>query len=402
MKKNETSNYRNYILDLQQLLVLYPFLILVGKVVRWTIMRDTLVNMSKGWGYTDPIMYGEWNLQFFGAEELAEGDIGQGDNIYTVLRVFWYLWLKIPTDFVSFEVAITVTWGIFLLLILLGCRRYVTMSEGTYLALGVIVNSVYCFCLGKEVYQMLFFFLLYFVLRSGQIPDKMKVVLSGLILLLSVTLFRTYYAVIFIFAGIFCLVAWTDRNTIGKSKSGKKQLSWGFILKVFVAMVLGYFIMLRIFWTISPVLFNRFRDALLFASDATSSSNTYMENVLSGHGNNLILITLEYMLAALRMMFPVELTVLGPKYWPYILYQIIVTMGIIKSIRNWNQDTLEQKIAITLFVGFMFMSATFEVDFGAWIRHGAVTMPLVLIMLGVCGRKEATEVQCRNYVVGKD
>lgn len=391
MKNKETSYYRKNILDLQQLLVLYPFLLLIGKIVRWTIMRGTLLNMSKGWGYVDPIMHGEWSFQLFGAEELAEGDIGQGDNIYTVLRIFWYLWLKIPTDFVSFEVAITITWGIFLLLVLMGCRRYVTMSEGIYLALGVIVNSVYCFCLGKEVYQMLFFFLLYFVLRSGQIPGKMKVVLSGLIILLSVTLFRTYYALIFIFAGIFCLVVWTDKNTFRKSL--KKKLSWKFILKVFLAMGLGYLILLRIFWSASPGLFNRFRDALLLASDATSSSNTYMENILSEHGNNIILITLEYMFAVLRMMFPVELVVLGPKYWFYILYQIIVTLGMIKSVRNWNQNTVEQKIATTLFVGFMFMSATFEVDFGAWIRHGAVTMPMVLIMMGICGRKPLVEVQ---------
>lgn len=400
MKNKETSYYRKNILDLQQLLVLYPFLLLIGKIVRWTIMRGTLLNMSKGWGYVDPIMHGEWSFQLFGAEELAEGDIGQGDNIYTVLRIFWYLWLKIPTDFVSFEVAITITWGIFLLLVLMGCRRYVTMSEGIYLALGVIVNSVYCFCLGKEVYQMLFFFLLYFVLRSGQIPGKMKVVLSGLIILLSVTLFRTYYALIFIFAGIFCLVVWTDKNTFRKSL--KKKLSWKFILKVFLAMGLGYLILLRIFWSASPGLFNRFRDALLLASDATSSSNTYMENILSEHGNNIILITLEYMFAVLRMMFPVELVVLGPKYWFYILYQIIVTLGMIKSVRNWNQNTVEQKIATTLFVGFMFMSATFEVDFGAWIRHGAVTMPMVLIMMGICGRKPLVEVQSKHYFMEKD
>lgn len=400
MKNKETSYYRKNILDLQQLLVLYPFLLLIGKIVRWTIMRGTLLNMSKGWGYVDPIMHGEWSFQLFGAEELAEGDIGQGDNIYTVLRIFWYLWLKIPTDFVSFEMAITITWGIFLLLVLMGCRRYVTMSEGIYLALGVIVNSVYCFCLGKEVYQMLFFFLLYFVLRSGQIPGKMKVVLSGLIILLSVTLFRTYYALIFIFAGIFCLVVWTDKNTFRKSL--KKKLSWKFILKVFLAMGLGYLILLRIFWSASPGLFNRFRDALLLASDATSSSNTYMENILSEHGNNIILITLEYMFAVLRMMFPVELVVLGPKYWFYILYQIIVTLGMIKSVRNWNQNTVEQKIATTLFVGFMFMSATFEVDFGAWIRHGAVTMPMVLIMMGICGRKPLVEVQSKHYFMEKD
>ncbi len=387
MKKLGLSNIKKIKLDMKQLLLLYPLLIIAGKIVRWTIMRGTLVGMSKGWGYPDLIMNGDWSIEFFGADELADGDIGQGDNIYTVLRFFWYLWLKIPTDFVSFEVAITLTWGIFLLLVLFGCKRYVTLDEGIYIALGIIVNSVYCFCLGKEVFQMLFFFLLYMVLRSDRISAKTKAVLSCLIILLSVTLFRTYYALILIFAVLFYVVICFIDTALTKSAYQGQGLPIKSILQIFIVFVLGYFFMLCILSIFSPSLFARFRDALLYASDATSSSNTYMENVLTGHGNNVVLIAIEYMFAALRMMFPIELLALGPKYWLYILYQIIVTASMITAVRNWKQNTVEQKIATALFVGFVFTSATFEVDFGSWIRHGAVTMPLVLVMMGICKRK---------------
>lgn len=378
-------NYKKYKLDMKQLLFLYPVLILAGKIVRWTIMRETLIGMSQGWSYPDLIINGEWSFELFGADELAVGDIGQGNNIYTILRIFWLLWLKIPTDFISFEVAITLTWGLFLLLVLLGCRRYVTLDESIYIALGIIVNSVYCFCLGKEVYQMLFFFLIYFILRSNKISANIKVGLSCFTILLSVTFFRTYYALILVFAALFCILMLFVRKHLKENVGDKNSIK--FIFKIFLMLVAGYFVMLCILRILSPVLFVRFRDALLYASDSTSSSNTYMENILSGHGNNILLITVEYMFAALRMMFPAELAVLGPKYWLYILYQIIVTVGMIKSVQNWNQNTVEQKIATALFVGFVFTSASFEVDFGAWIRHGAVTMPLVLVMMGICKRK---------------
>ena len=232
---------------------------------------------------------------------------------------------------------------------------------------------------------MLFFFLIYFILRSNKISANIKVGLSCFTILLSVTFFRTYYALILVFAALFCILMLFVRKHLKENVGDKNSIK--FIFKIFLMLVAGYFVMLCILRILSPVLFVRFRDALLYASDSTSSSNTYMENILSGHGNNILLITVEYMFAALRMMFPAELAVLGPKYWLYILYQIIVTVGMIKSVQNWNQNTVEQKIATALFVGFVFTSASFEVDFGAWIRHGAVTMPLVLVMMGICKRK---------------
>lgn len=387
MKKIELMTPKKYNFYAKQLLLLYPVLIVIGKIVRWTLMRRTLIGMSKGWGYVDPIINGEWSFELFGMDELSEGDIGQGDNLYTVMRVFWILWLKIPTDFVSFEVAITLTWGIFLFLVLCGIKTYVSLNEAVYIVLGVIVNSVYCFCLGKEVYQMLFFFVLYLVLHSSQFSGKSKAILSCFVILLSAMFFRTYYILILAFAFLFCFYIQLRKKYILEFNSEREIIPIKFIFKILVIMVLGYFIMITGLRLISGSLFARFRNALLYASAETSSSNTYMENILSGHGNNVIMITIEYALAFLRMMFPIELIKLGPKYWPYILYQIIISVGMIKAVRQWNWISVEQKIATTLFVGFAFASATFEVDFGAWIRHGAVTMPMTLIMMGICNKK---------------
>lgn len=129
LRRSQQLNILEAQFDARVFLVLYPALILLGKVVRWTIMRATLINMSKGWYWIEPITEGDWSWQFFGLEELSEGDIGQGDNVYTFFKFFWtFLWAKVPDSFVSFEICITVTFGIFLFLVLTGMRQQLSLS----------------------------------------------------------------------------------------------------------------------------------------------------------------------------------------------------------------------------------------------------------------------------------
>ncbi|MCD7778212.1 MAG: hypothetical protein LUH47_06900 [Clostridiales bacterium] len=79
---DNTEKQKKYF-NSRDFLLLYPLLIVIGKIVRWTIMKVSLVNLSKGWGYPDVIVNGNWSWQFFGIDELIEGDIGQGGNIYS-------------------------------------------------------------------------------------------------------------------------------------------------------------------------------------------------------------------------------------------------------------------------------------------------------------------------------
>ena len=47
-----------------------------------------------------------------------------------------------------------------------------------------------------------------------------------------------------------------------------------------------------------------------------------------------------------------------------------------------------QRFAVAIFVGYVFCSACFEVDFGAWVRHNSTTFPLVLIICGAVNTED--------------
>lgn len=386
-------------IDSRILIAFYPLLIILGKIVRWTIMRGTLINYSKGWGWVDPIIQNGWNWQFFGVEELTEGDIGQSDNVITFFKAFWAtIWARLPETFQEFEIFITVTFGILFLLVLLGMRRRLPLLEAIFICLSVIVISVYCLCLSKEPFQMIFFLLMYALLHSRRIPERHKLYWGYGVILLSACCFRTYYALILYFS-IIC--RWyLDRAKAYNTEhcSCRIQLRWTSILTVYGIAVAAYFVMITILSLTSTELYLRFRDALLYASDATSGSHTYMENILAVNETspNVFTVTVEYALVVLRLLFPFELISNGPKYWPYIIYQVCMTSFTIKGLRDLRLNTKTQNAALTIFIGYVFASAAFEVDYGAWVRHCAVTVPIVLIMAGICPIKRMTYVSQKS------
>lgn len=382
-------------IDSRILIAFYPLLIVLGKIVRWTIMRGSLVNFSAGWAWVDPIMHNGWSWQFFGVEELTEGDIGLGDNVLTFFKAFWAtIWAQLPETFQEFEIFITVTFGILFLLVLLGIRRRLPLLEAVFICLSVIVTSVYCLSLSKEPFQMIFFLLMYAMLHSGHIPERQKLYWGYSIILLSAACFRTYYALILFFS-LICRWYLNRTKTYNASQRPYRgQLRWLSILLVYFIAVASYFVLITFFSLTNTELYERFRDTLLYASNATSGSNTYMKNIFAVNETNpnVFSVTAEYALAILRLLFPFELIGKGPKYWPYILYQLCMTFFMIKGLRNFRCNTKTQNAALTIFVGYVFASAAFEVDYGAWVRHCAVTVPIVLIMAGICPVKRTMPV----------
>ncbi|OUO46569.1 hypothetical protein B5F79_06505 [Olsenella sp. An285] len=383
--------------DSRVLIALFPMLIILGKVVRWTVMRGTLINYSKGWGLVEPIMQGDWNWQFFGLEEVTEGNIGQGDNVITFFKALWTtIWMKLPATFEEFEIFITVTFGILFVLVLLGMRRRLPLVEAVCICLACGVMSVYCLCLSKEPFQMVFFLLMYAVLHSDLIPERQKLYWGYGVVLLSACCFRTYYTLILVFA-IACqwYLGRMRRRARPRRQLGSAPMRWTSIAQLYLLAVVVYFAMMAVFSVANGQLYDRFQDTLLYASEASGSSNTYIENALSINEDNpnILSVTAEYALVILRLLFPVELVGNGPKYWPYIIYQLCMTVFLLRGLRNCRTNTRAQNAALIIFLGYVFASAAFEVDFGSWVRHCAVTTPVVLVLSGICptAHSRATE-----------
>ena len=371
--------------DSRVLIALFPVLIILGKVVRWTVMRDTLIDYSKGWGWVDPIMQNDWSWQFFGLEEVVEGDIGLGDNVITFFKALWStIWGRLPASFEEFEIVITITFGLLFLLVMLGMRRRLPLIEALFICLSSGVISVYCLCLSKEPFQMVFFLLMFAVLHSSVIPERQKLYWSYGVVLLSASCFRTYYALILLFSVIVQL--YLGRLSSNGRARNAGALSWAAVFKVYLLGVAAYFLMMLLLSVVSDSLYTRFQDALLYASDDSSLSNTYIENVFAVNESspNVFSVSAEYAVVLLRLLFPLELLANGPKYWPYVIYQLAMTYFLVKSLRKFPCNTRTQNAALLVFLGYVFASGCFEVNFGSWVRHCAVTTPIVLVMSGIC------------------
>lgn len=371
--------WRRSYCDTRLFLCFYPLLIIIGKVVRWTIMRGTLIRNSIGWTYPEHVINDPWTWEFFGTEELSRGDIGLGGNIYTFFKVVRLLFLGLPEDFYSFEICITVMLGILMFLVLIGMKCKVNDVEMVFVSLVIIVNSVYCFSLGKEAFQMMFFLLIYAVLKSGFLSTGKKIRGTIAILIMSVVTFRTYYILILVFSFAFIVI-----YKCIKKMNRAFIFNWKNILLVYFLMGLVYLVFMIALQFFDTGLYQRFWNALLYASDATSAGNTYIENWITPIiGNHVWGTWMEYMVVIIRLLFPLELLLKGSKYWPYILYQIIITCFMLKALCHMKENNSAQNIALIVFIGYVFMSAAFETDYGAWVRHSAVTFPIIMIMAGI-------------------
>ncbi|MFI3326551.1 MAG: hypothetical protein R3Y35_10315 [Clostridia bacterium] len=375
------NNILNSSIDAMNILLFLPLLVIIGKILRWTLMYSTLISVSKGWGYVSEILSGEHTFTFLGINDLVNGSHGEDTNMYLFFKVFRALCLNIPNDFYSFEIAITIVYSVILFALCKQIKRQILVSEFIFVCLAIMILNVYCFSLAKETFQMIYFYILFLVLYTDKIAKNRKFLAATIVMLFSTFTFRTYYFLII----LFTLVALFLVEFAVKKKPDKPMLN---VVIVFFGLISSYAIMMFVLKSTMPSLYLRMADSLLWASSATSKSNTYTENWIATSSYDTVNVILEYGIYVLRLLFPFELLSLGIKYFPYIVYQLSMTIFTLTTLKTYATNAKSQNVALLFMLGFIFTSATFESDFGSWIRHGVVTLPLVLIMIGLINPKE--------------
>ena len=384
----------NYKLSTKSLILCYPIFVVLGKVIRWTIMYSTLIGLSAGWGAVDPILYNDFNFQFFGMEEIMATNSDSWGNAIAVFKILRGMFFFVLDSFQTFEVAITIVWGVFLLIVLSKLKESIDVIQWLFIMLSCIVLNIFDFALAKEPIQMLYFLLIFAILVSKLLSSWQKEVLSYGVIVFSILTFRVYYLLILFFALIFKYVMKVVLLLKKRNKEKRSnQLALSKIIIVFLAMFLSYFCFMTVLMVINGGFYKRFSDCLLTASAATSASNSYIKNMIADETTtNVFFIALEYALVVFRMTFPLELLRLGIKYYPYVAYQVFTSILMLKTLASYRKNTKEQNIALIIYMGFLFASCTFEVDFGAWVRHGAVTFPVLVVMIGAITIRKRREV----------
>lgn len=359
-KRDElSSNEKSYNIDI--IFGIFLILVAVGKIIRYTIMKNVLVNSGIGHHFIYPILYGTGGITLFDSDSMT-GDAG--GNAVVIFRAINFL--KINT-YEGWELYISIIWNIILFGLLLGVKRELNLKQFIFIGLSIIVLNIFDFTLAKEPIQMLYFIAIYYVLCLDNKSEKFKYILTIGIIAFSAISFRTYYFLIIMFMVLVQVLF--NAFIIKKEKVKVKD-----IIIMLLIIVGFYFIFLNIMKVMMPTEYNE----LIRVRTRLSTAASDMRNIFKS--TNLLIFSFDYLIMLLRMMFPIELLRLGVKYIPYVLYQLIITYFVVRNIRNIKNNGRIKNIALYLYIGFLFASATFEPDFGSWVRHEAVLFPIILIL----------------------
>ena len=141
------------------------FLIAGAKVVRHTIMKEVLVDMSVGNGMI--AMINDENSIIYD-EEVSEEELAANSKSAKLFSNINFFDLTTP---IEFEVYITILWNIMLLIIIFMLRKKLDIMQAIFLILSVLVLNIFDFNLAKEPVQMLYFVLIYVVITSKSLRD---------------------------------------------------------------------------------------------------------------------------------------------------------------------------------------------------------------------------------------
>lgn len=342
-------------------LFIFPFLIIIGKMIRWTLMKNVLVDEGIGHTFIRYMENNNYHFSLLSADSVMD-TAGNATYLFSLLGKLF----NIPTTYIAYEVLITILWNILILYIIYKNRRSYTNKQLLFLSLSVIVLNIFVFCLAKEPIQFIYFLFIYYIINSNKYKDKTKYILTVLVLLLSVLTFRTYYLLVIVF---FVYISILCDKIIFKNK----KISFLKFMLILFSISALYFILLNSIKMISPSSFNELIRIRLRTSSAVSDIRTIFKS------DNLLLFSLDYLIVIIRILFPLELLRLGPKYFSYVLYQLIITYLTYNKVKSVKFNSRKTNLALYVYLGFLCASAIFEPDFGSWVRHETVLFPIFMI-----------------------
>ena len=425
---NTAKNLRNFY---------YWFIpiIVASKIVRWTLMYQKLVLMSIGNGMAMRIYLEMYSFrmsvlsQTSNISSVAESNAGA---LFNAINFFNCIYIE------EWEIYISIIYNTIALFLVRDFYKRTPQAgikENIFVYLGVAILNIFCFCLSKEPYQMLFFILMAFAIIKGKTYQQ-KGIFLGVALFLTVLFSRKYYGLVLLYYFFLqYIVRYFFDNINYQTKNGKQKLISNIF---FTSIIIGisYFFLLSYLATSDEGTYTEMVDANY--RDMNRSSVADSEIVPFFPKGNRVFATFDYVIKIFRLMFPLELLIKGKiKYIFFIVFQSLLVMFIGRAFINrkkndialdeeeeeGEEDNIEVVIiddnvekeadlheeyegekeeyddqsdsrlqqeedrrlsrtsALYLYLAFLLCSAAFEPDFGSWIRHQGVALPIILLIL---------------------
>lgn len=410
-------------------------IVIASKIVRWTIMYKKLVLMSIGNGMVERMNRGSYSFsmavlsKMTNAGNLAENNTGA---LFRAINIF-----GIQTT-IGWEIYITILFNIFLCFAI---KDYYIRTpeagkkENFFIYLGVAILNIFCFNLSKEPFQMLFFFLMAWAIKKGRNYTLKSYLLAGA-MLITVLFSRKYYGLVLIYYFILQFVVRQLFDSIDfTTTNGRKKLITN-ILFTGVIIAVCHFFLLSFLSVNNEDTYSEMMAANYRSMDRASVADSEIVPIFKK--GNPILAAIDYGIKIFRLMFPIELLIKGKATYIFlIVFQAFLAFFIGKAFIKRNkmkkeeEELLDEEVeeeedkeedgeeeeeedmeeekeevdddeeeeeqnaafekrkerqdcrtaALYLYLAFLLCSAAFEPDFGSWIRHEGITLPVLLLML---------------------
>lgn len=292
------------------------------------------------------------------------------DSFYKAAMLYMPLYKLNLHSYIQFEYFFSIIFNFFLLYDFYRNREIINRSnifQLLFLLLSVILLNVYVFGLGKEPTTFVAFIMIYVVLCHNCKNRIIKIGLTLSVLILMGLYIRTYYFLLIIFSSCFFLIL-----------NYKKNNKIATLLVMTAIFTIIYLIVLIILNKYMP---QYYITMLKVATSEYELADSKIIPVFSD--SNYLCVALNFFIKFFRLLIPIELLGMELKYIPYVFFQLIVTLYIVKNIINYKNLNLEEKIALSIFYGFILTSTSFEPDFGSWIRHEITCYPIMIIIMGL-------------------
>lgn len=394
-----TNNSRK---NISNLYIWLPFIVIASKIIRWKFMLNQLIFMSIGWGMVERIN-AHHNIHggvFAGVAKNAEW-------------LFYHINIFRISSFGGWEIFFTIIYNIAFLLVIVEFYKknpYAGSKENIFIYLNLAVLNIFCFTMSKESYQVIFWFLLaWLITHYSGYKKKTTMLMVGLAI--TVVFARKYYALIGLYYWVIVFYMKRIDKNINSDKSADRKKMIGNLLGLFIVFALFHFLFMG---TMANADEDQYHELVRVNTRESGIAASEIAPIFRG---NQLMMTLDYFIKIFRLTLPFELLIKAkPTYFITIAYQFLLASFILRAFKNRGKESIEdlaiekedeeeeeeeeeienddeptiqetrdridtRTICLYTYIAFLLCSAMFEPDFGSWLRHQCVALPVILYIL---------------------
>lgn len=307
------------------------------------------------------------------------GDVSgvvDADTSYEALSLFYYINFFDINSVFEWSIYISIIF-FFINILMLKDIKKIKLNKFLIILTSLVLWYLFSAGLTKEVIQTLFYLSIYYLINIDIdfFKNKLwiKMLLGSIILYISSIIFRPYYIIVVLYTVIVYVIALWLR---------KKQ----FKSIIYIILLLGIsFISIALFLILASSVMPLEYDMIVnlrtrYAIALMETTDSFIGNLING--DSLFIYMLNYIINYFRLLFPVELLLVGKIYYvPFIIYQICFSYYYIKSIFNLNEINNVKFISLIFITSFLIVSTMMEPDFGSWVRHQGACYMLFISLL---------------------